>query len=285
MAVRGKALGRMAKPDTNPARGYPFQATASAQWAIEVENLHKTFVLQHRVAGTLKRAILNFFIHRRKEMKEVLNGISIQIPHGETLALIGRNGSGKSTLLSLIARVYRPTSGTIKVNGTVAPLLELGAGFHPDLTGIENLELYGAILGMSPAVLRERFDSIVSFAFDTPDLAEKIDTPLRNYSDGMKMRLGFSIAIHTDPDILIVDEVLAVGDEAFQQKCYRKIEEFKREGKTIVFVSHDMHVVRQVATRVVWLHHGGIRMDGTVDDVIDKYIAAADQPDFGGDVS
>ena len=273
----------MEKPESytiTPPNGAP-----ASRWAIEVDRLHKTFVVQHRIAGTLKRAILNFFIHRRKELKEVLNDLSIQIPHGETLALIGRNGSGKSTLLSLIARVYRPTSGAIRVNGTVAPLLELGAGFHPDLTGIENLELYGAILGMSPAVLRERFDSIVSFAFDTPDLAEKIDTPLRNYSDGMKMRLGFSIAIHTDPDILIVDEVLAVGDEAFQHKCYRKIEELKRAGKSIVFVSHDMHVVRQVATRVVWLHHGAIRMDGTVEEVVDKYLAAADQPDFGGDVT
>lgn len=273
----------MERPDSYTTA--PSNSSDPGQWAVEVDNLHKTFVVQHRQAGTLKRAVLNFFIHRRKELKEVLKGLTIHIPHGETLALIGRNGSGKSTLLSLIARVYKPTSGAIRVNGAVAPLLELGAGFHPDLTGIENLELYGAILGMSPSVLRERFDSIVSFAFDTPDLAEKIDTPLRNYSDGMKMRLGFSIAIHTDPDILIVDEVLAVGDEAFQHKCYRKIEELKRAGKTIVFVSHDMHVVRQVATRVVWLHHGAIRMDGSVDNVVDKYLAAADQPDFGGDVS
>jgi len=254
----------------------------SSDCAIVIEDLHKTFVLQHRQAGTLKRAILNFFRRYPREIKEVLHGVNLRIPHGETVALIGRNGSGKSTLLSLIARVYKPTSGRIVVNGKIAPLLELGAGFHPDLTGIENLELYGAILGMSQKTLRERFDSIVSFAFDTPDLAEKIDTPLRNYSDGMKMRLGFSIAIHTDPDILIVDEVLAVGDEAFQHKCYRKIAEFQREGKTIVFVSHDMHVVRQVATRVVWLHHGCIRMDDGVETVVNAYVAAADQPDFGG---
>jgi ABC-type polysaccharide/polyol phosphate transport system ATPase subunit len=159
--------------------------------------------------------------------------------------------------------------------------LELGAGFHPDLTGVENIELYGAILGLPPKTLQERFESIISFAFDTPDLAEKIDTPLRNYSDGMKMRLGFSIAIHTDPDILIVDEVLAVGDEAFQQKCYRKIEEFQRAGKTIVFVSHDMRVVQQVAKRVVWLHHGQIRMDGPTDTVLPAYMTASEKPDFG----
>jgi ABC-type polysaccharide/polyol phosphate transport system ATPase subunit len=248
--------------------------------AIEIEDLHKTFVLQHRQAGTLKRAILNAVRRSPRELREVLHGITIRVPRGQTVALIGRNGSGKSTLLSLIARVYRPTSGKITVNGRIAPLLELGAGFHPDLTGVENLELYGAILGMSPKVLQERFESIVSFAFDSPDLAEKIDTPLRNYSDGMKMRLGFSIAIHTDPEILIVDEVLAVGDEAFQHKCYRKIEELQEAGKTIVFVSHDMAVVRQVAQRVIWLHYGRIRMDGTVGEVVPAYLAAADSPEF-----
>jgi lipopolysaccharide transport system ATP-binding protein len=253
----------------------------SGEWAIQIEDLHKTFVLQHRHAGTLKRAVLNFFRRRPRETKEVLHGINLRVAHGETAALIGRNGSGKSTLLSLIARVYRPTSGRIIVNGKVAPLLELGAGFHPDLTGIENIELYGAILGLSPKALRAKFDSIVAFAFDTPDLREKIDTPLRNYSQGMMMRLGFSIAIHTDPEILIVDEVLAVGDEAFQHKCFRKIEEFQREGRTIVFVSHDMHVVRQVANRVIWLHQGRIRMDDGVERVVDEYARAAEQPDFG----
>jgi lipopolysaccharide transport system ATP-binding protein len=252
----------------------------SSPYAIEIEELRKTFVLQHREAGTLKRALLNAFRRYPRELREVLHGINLKIPRGQTIALIGRNGSGKSTLLSLIARVYRPTSGNIRINGTIAPLLELGAGFHPELTGLENIELYGAILGMRPEVLRARQEAIIDFAFDTPDLREKIDTPLRNYSDGMKMRLGFSIAIHTDPEILIVDEVLAVGDEAFQHKCYRKIGEFQREGKTIVFVSHDMQVVRQVAQRVIWLHHGGIRMDGTVEVVVPPYVAAADTPDF-----
>jgi ABC-type polysaccharide/polyol phosphate transport system ATPase subunit len=252
----------------------------SSEYAIEIRDLRKTFILQHRQAGTLKRAILNAVRRYPPETREVLHGLNIDIPHGQTVALIGRNGSGKSTLLSLIARVYRPNGGTIKVNGTVAPLLELGAGFHPDLTGEENLELYGAILGMNREVLSQRYDSIVAFAFDTPDLAEKIDTPLRNYSDGMKMRLGFSIAVHTDPEILIVDEVLAVGDEAFQHKCYRKIAELQNQGKTIVFVSHDMAVVRQVAQRVIWLHHGGIRMDGSVEEVVPAYVAASDTPDF-----
>lgn len=257
------------------------QQGAATPPAIRVSDLHKTFVLQHYMAGSLKRAALNLLRHRKREVREVLKGINLDVPAGQTVALIGRNGSGKSTLLSLIARVYRPTSGTVTVNGRIAPLLELGAGFHPDLTGVENLELYAAILGMTGAQLRERFDSIVSFAFDTPDMLEKLDTPLRNYSDGMKMRLGFSVAVHTDPDILIVDEVLAVGDEAFQHKCFRKIAEFQAQGKTIIFVSHDMQVVRQVASRVVWLHQGRVRMDDGVENVVAEYVTASAAPGFG----
>ena len=254
--------------------------------AIRVSGLRKTFLLQHRQAGTLKRAVLNAFQTNpfRKsspQWQEVLKGIDLAIPHGQTVALIGRNGSGKSTLLSLIAGVYRPTQGSIEIDGSIAPLLELGAGFHPELTGLENVELYGAILGMTRKQIAERLEPIVDFAFDVEDLAEKIDIPMRNYSDGMRMRLGFSIAIHMDPDILIVDEVLAVGDEAFQHKCFRKIQELKRAGKTIVFVSHDMKVVREVADRVVWLHHGAIRMDGAADGVVDEYVRVSDTPDFG----
>jgi ABC-type polysaccharide/polyol phosphate transport system ATPase subunit len=250
--------------------------------AIRASDLHKTFVLQHRHAGSLKRALVQFLVRRPVERREVLRGIELVVPHGQTVALIGRNGSGKSTLLSLIARVYKPTSGTVTVDGAVAPLLELGAGFHPDLTGVENLEFYGAILGMSRRQIQERYHEIVGFAFDTPDLAEKIDVPLRNYSEGMKMRLGFSIAVHTNPDILIVDEVLAVGDEAFQQKCYRTIERLQSEGKTILFVSHDLHVVRQVAQRVIWLHEGVIHMDGTTDEVLPAYVEASQRPGFTG---
>jgi ABC-type polysaccharide/polyol phosphate transport system ATPase subunit len=220
---------------------------------------------------------MGLFRSARREVVEVLHGIDLDVKHGETVALIGRNGSGKSTLLGLIARVYLPTQGTIERNGRIAPLLELGAGFHPDLTGEENAELYGAILGMSGGEIQQKLPSIIAFGFDRPDLAAMIDTPLRNYSDGMKMRLGFAVAIHTDPDMLLFDEVLAVGDEGFQHKCYRKIEELQLAGKTIIFVSHDMHVVRQVATRVVWLHEGVIRMDGPVEEVVPAYLAAADQ--------
>lgn len=244
-------------------------------WAIRTVDLRKSFVVLHQAYGSVKTAAMNALRRRPRETIEVLKGINIVIPQGETIALVGRNGSGKSTLLSLIARVYRPTSGTIEVHGSVAPLLELGAGFHPDLTGIENIELYAAILGMRKAEVRSKLDAIVEFAFDAPDLIAKIDTPLRNYSEGMKMRLGFSIAIHTDPDILLVDEVLAVGDEAFQAKCFRRIEETQAAGKTIVFVSHDMAVVRRAASRVIWLADGSIHMDGPTAEVVDAYVSGS----------
>ena len=250
----------------------------STPYALRILGLKKSFVLQHH-GGSIKRAVMGVFRRRRREVREVLHGIDLEIPHGETVALIGRNGSGKSTLLALIARVYLPNAGKIIPDGKIAPLLELGAGFHPDLTGEENAELYGAILGMTGEEIRDKFSAIVEFGFDRPELAAMIDTPVRNYSDGMKMRLGFAVAIHTDPDILLFDEVLAVGDEAFQNKCYRKIEELQRAGKTIIFVSHDMHVVEQVATRVVWLHEGVIRMDGPVAEVVPAYRNAADEPE------
>ncbi len=246
--------------------------SGSPKPSIRLAGLRKTFVLQHRHAGSLKAAMLSIFRPPRLERREVLRGIDLEILPGETVAVVGRNGSGKSTLLSLVARVYKPTSGEVTVNGTVAPLLELGAGFHPDLTGVENVELYGAILGLGRREIQAQFDSIVRFAFDRPDLAEKIDTPLRNYSDGMKMRLGFSIAVHTDPAILLVDEVLAVGDEAFQHKCLDKIAEFQERGKTILFVSHDMVMVRRVAHRVVWLQDGVVLRDGPTADVVDAYM-------------
>jgi ABC-type polysaccharide/polyol phosphate transport system ATPase subunit len=166
--------------------------------------------------------------------------------------VIGQNGSGKSTLLGLIARVYRPTAGVLEVNGRVAPLLELGAGFHPDLTGLENIYFNGVILGLTRKQIAERLDAIVQFA----ELEGYIDAPIRTYSSGMLMRLGFAVAAHVDADILLVDEVLAVGDARFQQKCYDKIRQFQREGRTILFVSHDMEAITQVAARALWLGQG-----------------------------
>ena len=238
--------------------------------AVKVENLHKTFRLQHGRAGSLKGLMLSF-LHTRVEDIEALNGVSFGVDAGETLAVIGKNGSGKSTLLGIMARVYRPTSGTVEVNGRVSALLDLGAGFHTDLTGLENIYLNASILGISRREIRKRLDAIISFA----ELERFIDAPIRTYSNGMVLRLGFAIATQIDPDILLVDEVIAVGDEEFQQKCYAKVREMQQAGKTIIFVSHDLQAVRTVANRVLWLDSGVIRQDDGVAPVLDAYLRHA----------
>lgn len=238
--------------------------------AVTVQNLHKTFRLSHDRAGSLKALALSFRRTRQEDV-HALKGISFSIQSGQTVAITGRNGSGKSTLLGIMSRVYKPTSGKVEMNGRVSGLLELGAGFHTELTGIENIYLNGSILGMSRREIDKRFDEIVSFA----ELERFIDAPLRTYSNGMVMRLGFSIAIQVDPDILLVDEVLAVGDESFQQKCYDKVREFQQAGKTIIFVSHDLNAIREVATRVIWLDRGEIRADDGVDAVLDSYLSGS----------
>ena len=254
----------------------------SSEAAIDVDHLTKRFILMHR-GGSLKRELLGVVkkIRSRPEREQftALNEISFQIPHGQTVAVIGRNGSGKSTLLGILARVYRPTSGTAKLFGPggkparIAPLLALDAGFHPDLTGLENIEFYGAVLGMSSKLIKERAADIVAFA----ELEAKVDTLVRGWNDGAKLRLGFSIAVHTDPDILLVDEVLAVGDESFQNKCYRLIADLQSMGKTILFVSHDLNVVERVASRIIWLNRGFIEMDGEVHTVLAAYRSASER--------
>lgn len=233
---------------------------------IRVRDLHKEFVLSHTGAGSLKAALL-WWKHRRIEHLEVLKGISFDVMPGETVALVGRNGAGKSTLLALIARVYKPTSGTIEVKGRVAPLLELGAGFHPDLTGRENVFFNGVILGLTRKQIIERTAAIVEFA----EMEHHIDVPVRSYSSGMLARLGFSVAVHVDADVLIVDEVLAVGDFAFEEKCYKRIEEFRAGGGAILFVSHGSETVKRVADRCIWLHSGRIEKEGDVEEVLDAY--------------
>ncbi|HOM71380.1 MAG TPA: ABC transporter ATP-binding protein [Armatimonadota bacterium] len=244
------------------------------QSAIELQGLKKSFRLVHGQAGSIKALLLSFK-RRKPEELMALKGVDLSIAKGETLAVIGRNGSGKSTMLGIVGRIYKPTSGKVIVHGRVSALLELGAGFHPELTGIENIYLNGAILGIKTRDMKSKVDEIVRFA----ELEKFIDTPIKGYSKGMVMRLGFAIAVQVDPDILLVDEVLAVGDEAFQAKCYEKISEFQRLGKTIVFVSHDLPAVRRVASRVVWLDKGVIRMDGPTGQVVDAYMAgvAADE--------
>ncbi|MEQ1934565.1 MAG: ABC transporter ATP-binding protein [Fimbriimonadaceae bacterium] len=234
--------------------------------AIEIHDLHKHFDLSHSGAASIKTALL-WFRRRRIERLEVLRGITFNLNQGETVALVGRNGAGKSTLLSLIARVYKPSSGTINVNGRVAPLLELGAGFHPDLTGLENIQFNGVILGLTRKELAKRVDRIVEFA----ELENHIDTPVRTYSSGMMARLGFAIAAHVDADIMIVDEVLAVGDFAFEEKCYQKIEEFRANGGSILFVSHNFDSIYRVADRCLWMREGVVAMEGDPREVVAAY--------------
>jgi ABC-type polysaccharide/polyol phosphate transport system ATPase subunit len=199
-----------------------------------------------------------------------LRDVSFDIEKGETLGFIGSNGSGKSTILKLLARIIYPTNGKLTVRGSVASLIEVGAGFHPELTGRENVFLYGSIMGMKRAEVRKKFDQIVAFA----ELERFIDTPVKRYSSGMYVRLGFAVAAHINPQILLVDEVLAVGDAAFQSKCQQRIEELRRGGMTIVFVSHDMTAVERLCNRVIFLQHGKIASEGAPQKVISDYYNA-----------
>jgi ABC-type polysaccharide/polyol phosphate transport system ATPase subunit len=253
----------------NPGENDPLRLRMNAiENAIEVENVTKIFHVLHRErsvkAATLRRLMLRF---PRREEFVALHDLSFTVPRGQTVGVVGRNGSGKSTLLSLMARIYRPTVGRITVCGRVATLLELGAGFHPEFTGLENIFLNGVILGLSRAQLEQRVPSIIDFA----EIPEFIDMPVKHYSSGMITRLGFAVAVHVEPDVLLVDEVLAVGDGHFQEKCFAKIEEFKARGVTIFFVSHDMRAIRRVSDRVLWIDNHVIRADGPAAEVIAEY--------------
>ena len=198
---------------------------------------------------------------------QAVNDVSVEIPWGQTVGVVGQNGSGKSTFLKLVAGITLPNSGTVQVNGRVAPLLELGAGFHPELTGRENVFLTAAVLGIREELIRERLPAIIAFA----ELEEFIDVPVKFYSTGMFLRLGFSVGLEVDPDILLLDEVMAVGDERFQEKSAEKILEFREKGKTIVFVSHEMGKVRSLCQRVIWLDKGQLKFDGPPGEAIVRY--------------
>ncbi len=238
-----------------------------SQPAIKVEDLRKQFTLSHSGAASLKTMLL-WWKRRQMETHEVLKGISFEIQRGECVALVGRNGAGKSTLLSLLAKVYKPTSGSMAVNGRLGPLLELGAGFHPDLSGLENILFNGMILGLTRKEVMARTDEIVRFA----ELEHQIDSPVRTYSSGMLARLGFAVATNVDAEIWIVDEVLAVGDYAFEKKCYDAIDTFRARGGTILFVSHNEHAVRRVADRCIWLQSGLVHADGKTDEILPCYL-------------
>lgn len=208
---------------------------------------------------------------------KALDSVSFTVENGEVLGVIGSNGAGKSTLLKLLAGVTTPTRGSLKINGTLAPLIEIGAGFHPELTGRENIFLNGAIMGLSKKVIKEKFDEIVNFA----ELDEFIDTPIKRYSSGMAIRLGFAVAISVDPEILIIDEVLAVGDIAFQRKCFDRMERLiKDKGKTIILVSHNIRQVERICTRVILLEHGRVIKDGSPEDVCSLFFQRSNKKIF-----
>ena len=216
----------------------------------------------------IKEKLLFLFSRNRKEKREVLSGINAKIKKGEVVALIGTNGSGKSTLLKLMTKIIYPNKGRITTNGKLTSLLELGAGFHPDFSGRENIYFNASIFGLTKKEIDERLDNIIEFS----ELEHFIDNPVRTYSSGMYMRLAFSVAINVDADILLIDEILSVGDEHFQNKCFNKMLELKNEGKTMVFVTHSMDSVKKLCDRTIWLKDGKIKMDGNTNDVVEKYI-------------
>jgi ABC-type polysaccharide/polyol phosphate transport system ATPase subunit len=238
--------------------------------AISVEGLWKRFRLYHEKNQYLKSAVMK---GRRAKYEDfwALKDVSFEVPHGQVFGIIGSNGSGKSTLLKCLTGILAPDQGSIHADGRVAALLELGAGFHPDLSGRENIGLNGAILGMSKKDLENKFDDIVQFA----GLEKFIDTPVKNYSSGMTVRLGFAVAINVEPEILIIDEVLAVGDEEFQQRCFQKIEQFRREGRTIIFVSHGLSQVSQFCNDALWLEKGEVQKIGPAYEVVSEYTGIA----------
>jgi ABC-type polysaccharide/polyol phosphate transport system ATPase subunit len=240
--------------------------------AIIVDSVWKKFRIYHERNQYLKSTITQ---GRRAQYEDfwALKDVSFEVPVGQTFGIIGANGSGKSTLLKCLAGILTPEKGILQSNGRTAALLELGAGFHPDLSGRENVSLNGAILGMTRREIEKKFEDIVSFA----GLEQFIDTPVKNYSSGMVVRLGFAVAINVEPEILIIDEVLAVGDEEFQQRCFQKIEEFRRDGRTIIFVSHGLGQVSQLCEKALWLDKGTVR---TIDDsykVVSEYTGESHQ--------
>lgn len=237
------------------------------QNAIEIKNMTKSFKLFYDKPSTLKERLV-FWNHKKTETRTVLDDINIDIKKGETVALIGVNGSGKSTLLKLMTKIIYPTYGTVKTNGKLTSLLELGAGFHPDFTGRENIYFNASIFGLTKKEIDRRIDDIIKFS----ELEEFIDNPVRTYSSGQYMRLAFSIAINVDAEILLIDEILAVGDQHFQDKCFSKLEELRDSDKTIVIVSHSLGSVEKLCTRGIWINEGKVRADGNIKNVIKEYL-------------
>jgi ABC-2 type transport system ATP-binding protein len=240
--------------------------TPVSEWAVRVSDVSKKFRLYHERNQTLKSAILRGRTSKHEDFWALQN-VSFDVIEGHTHGLIGTNGSGKSTLLKCLAKIYWPTSGSIQYRGRMASLLEVGSGFHLELSGRENIYLNGSILGMSKKEIDSKFDEIVDFS----GVEQFLDQPVKNYSSGMYVRLGFSIAINVDPDILVVDEVLSVGDEGFQRKSFAKFLEFKKRGKTIIMVTHTMPVVEEICDSVTWIEKGVLQEVGKAKDVVASY--------------
>ncbi|WP_217990923.1 ABC transporter ATP-binding protein [Curtobacterium sp. 'Ferrero'] len=234
--------------------------------AVSVEHVSKRFRMYHERNDSLKSMVMR----GKKSVHEdfwALKDVSFEVPHGTTFGLIGKNGSGKSTLLKCLAKILWPEEGSITARGKQASLLEVGSGFHPELSGRENVFLNGSILGMSRKEVTRKFDEIVSFS----GVGHFIDQPVKNYSSGMYVRLGFSVAVAVTPDILVVDEVLAVGDATFQKRCRTKFKEMKEEGRTVILVSHSMNTVKDMCDEVAWLNEGELKMIGKTNDVVAAY--------------
>jgi ABC-type polysaccharide/polyol phosphate transport system ATPase subunit len=242
---------------------------------VRFENVVQRFHVIRERPDTLREIFTRLFRGRSHyHAFDALKGVSFSVSDGEVLGIVGRNGSGKSTILKIIAGVYRPTAGTVEVNGKVAALIELGAGFHGELTGRENIVINGLVLGLSRRDIAEREERIIEFA----ELGEFIDSPVKQYSSGMFMRLAFAVASEIDPEILLVDEILAVGDAAFQQKCIARIHDFHRQGRTIFFVSHNISAVRELCTRALLIHEGVLLADGAVAEIAERYDELTRQP-------
>lgn len=235
--------------------------------AVEVRNVTKLFRLHHERNQSLKSAIMRGRISRYEEFTAV-NDVSFDVITGSTFGLIGSNGSGKSTLLKCLAKIYAPNKGSITYNGRMAALLEVGSGFHHELSGKENIYLNGSILGMSKKEIDKKYDEIVDFS----GVEQFIDQPIKNYSSGMYVRLGFSVAISVEPDILVADEVLAVGDEAFQRKCLEKFKDFRKDGRTVILVSHSMESIKDMCDQAAWLEKGNLQFVGESKEVVSKYL-------------
>mgnify|MGYP004462765717 FL=1 len=235
--------------------------------AIDVNHVTKTFKLYSDKPQTLKERLVRGWKNKTEE-RTVLKDINIEIDKGETVALIGVNGSGKSTLLKLMTKIIYPNKGTLKTYGKLTSLLELGAGFHPDFTGRENIYFNAAIFGLTKKEIDDRLQSIIEFS----ELGDFIDSPVRTYSSGMYMRLAFSVAINVDAEILLIDEILAVGDQHFQDKCFAKLEELAKSNMTIVIVSHSLDSIKKLCNRAIWINEGKVAMDGKCSEVIDEYL-------------